>query len=565
MIKVKERGKWLAALALCLSCFLLCATLLATPTLAEETPKKDYQAVESFKNVYERLDAEGKPKPVKEFFYASGTAVPQVYNAALKSADGKFSIAFDCYKDAPGNSEAGSYLILNPLIKTNGTLDTANPAPPDPPPANLPKLEPLSGRVNLYELRDKDGISLSPIAYVYASSALANNELYLAAKKLNEKYYLRLAGDIFIAVAPDGTLDCNDVINAGADKKLGTADDAVLFPTPPLVFKYKAVESYKNLYEMLGADGKSKSPREYLYSTKAPEDGKAPPAASQQALAKGDAYYVSLVEDSGIFLAVSNDGTLNFGNAIWWGEDKLFNTKDDLTTSVREEGGYYYWQLAQGVWERIRGIFNPAYTTTTAPATTTLSLTSTTVAPVYRAVESYRSLFEVLNADGTSRSPKEYIYSETAPADGSAPPAAARAAFVRGDYFYVPLTPDSGIFLAVNTDGSINYSNAVWWGPDGRFGTADDFGTSVREQDGFYEWLQANGIWARIISIIHPTEPTTTTVSPHLTTREESYPPKTGKEPLNPGIAVCMALLLMGCAYCGFQAFRRRTIKVKAR
>lgn len=555
MRRVKERGKWLAALALCLSCFLLCATLLAAPTLAEETPKKDYKAVESFKNVYERLDAEGKPKPVKEFFYASGTAVPQVYNAALKAAEDKFFIGIDGYTVAP----AVRYFP----IKANGTLDTKDPTPPEEPPEDLPVLKAVTpAYTNIYEVCDKEGKSLIPKKYVYACSSKAEEELVLPALKNGDKYYLRLEKDIYIAVATDGTLDCNDVI-----EKLGTAYEKVLFPPPPPIFKYKAVENYKNLYEILGADGKSKNPKEYLYSTKAPEDGKAPPAAAQQALVKGDAYYVSFVEDSGIFLAVSNDGTLNFGNAIWWGIDKKFNTKDDLATSVKEDSGYYFWQQLPGVWQMIQGIFNPAYTTTTAPTTTTLSFTSTTVAPVYRykAVENKKNLFEMLNADGTSKAPKEYIYSEVAPADGSAPPTVARAAFVRGDYFYVPLTPDSGIFLAVNGDGTINYSNAVWWGPDRIFGTADDFDTSVREEAGEYFWLQANGLWERIAGLIRPTEPTTTTISPHLTTREESYPPKTGKEPLNPGIAVCMALLLMGCLYCGFQAFRRRTVKVKAR
>jgi len=548
MIKVKERGKWLAALALCLSCFLLCATLLAAPTLAEETPKKEYEAVESFKNVYERLD-EGKSKPVKEFFYASGTAVPQVHNAALKSADGKFSIGIDGYPAAP--------TVRYFPIKANGTLDTTDPDPSTGAVTGMPQLSKINGRVNLYEMLDEEGKAHNPKEYVYSCSASTIDNLFLAALKNDDKYYLRLEKDIYIAVAMDGTLDCNDVI-----KKLGTANEEVLFPLPPPVFKYKAVENYKNLYELLGADGKSKNPKEYLYSTKAPEDGKSPPASSQQALAKGDAYYVCFVEDSGIFLAVSGDGTLNFGNAIWWGVDKKFDTKDDLATSVKEDSGYYFWQQAPGVWQMILGIFNPAYTTT-APATTTIT---TTAAPVYkyRAVENYKNLFEVLNADGTSRSPREYIYSETAPADGSAPPAAARAALVRGDYFYVPIAPDSGIFLAVNSDGSINYTNAVWWGPDRRFDTSDDFDTSVREQDGFYEWLTASGIWERIINFIHPTQPTTTT-SPLLTTREEPLPPKTGKEPLNPGIAVCMALLLMGCLYCGFQAFRRRTVKVKAR
>ena len=538
MTRIRERGKWLVALALCLSCVMLCATLMATPTRAAETPPKTHDAVAAFKNVYERLNAAGASMSPKEYVYASGTAPAQVYNAALKEEAGKFSIGIDGYTTAP----AVRYFP----IKAGGTLDTADPAPPATPPADLPVLKAIAGRTNIYELCDKDGNSLSPNAYVYACSDKAKDELGLPATKSGSKYYLRLAGDVYIAVAADGTLDCNDVI-----KKLGATGEETLYPLPPPVYKYKAVDDYKNLFERLGADGKSKSPKEYLYSTKAPEDGKEPPAQSQQVFVKGETFYVSFLEGSGIFVAVDKDGTLNYNKALWWGLDKEFGTKDDLETSVREDGGYFYWQQAQGVWQMILGIFNPAHTTTA------------TAAPVYKyaAVENRKNLYELLGADGKSKSPKEYLYSETPPVDGSAPPTRARTAYVKGDYFYTAFVEDSGVFLAVNSDGTLNYTNAIWWGLDKKFGTADDIETSVKEENGEYWWQQANGLWQLIANAIHPTQPTTTE-NPALTTTGESLPPKTGKEG-NPAIAVCLALLLMGCMYCGFQAFRRRSVRVR--
>ena len=552
MTGMKEKGKWLIALALCLSCFALCASLIAAPTFAEEAAPKAFEAVTGYKNVYERLSATGVSKSPKEFFYASGADPAKVYNAELTlTAAGKYTIGIDGYAVAPVTRDFP--------IKANGTLDTTNPTPPAPPPADPPVLKQIkiSAAVdykNIYELCDKDGDSLTPNEYVYACSENPNDEFSLPALKKGDTYYLRLKDDIYVAVAADGALDCGDVI-----KKLGAAGEEVLFPLPAPVYKYKAAEDCKNIYEVLDKDGKSKSPKEYIYSTKAPEDGKAPPAQSQEALVKGDAFYVCFLDGSGIFLAVNDDGTLNFGKALWWGLDGNFGTADDLVTSVKEDGGYYYWQQGQGVWQMIRGIFNPNFTTTAAPTS------SSTAAPVYRyrAVENQTNLYELLNTDGSARSPREYIYSETAPVNGSAPPASARTALLRGDYFYVPLVEDSGIFLAVNTDGTFNYSNAVWWGLDRRFGTSDDFDTSVRiEDNGMYSWLQANGLWQLIQGFIHP-EHTSTTENPLLTTQDPGGPPKTGKEGLNPGVAVCMALLLMGCLYCGFQAFRRRAVRVR--
>jgi len=512
---------------------------MAAPTLAEEAPPKAHEAVTGYKNVYERMNAAGVSKSPKEFFYASDAAPAQVYNAALKEAAGKYTIAIDGYTSAPATRDFP--------IKANGTLDTANPAPPAEPPADLPVLKAVAGRTNIYEVCDKDGEPLNPKEYVYACSDKAKDELVLPAHKKGDKYYLRLKDDIYIAVATDGTLNCNDVI-----KKLGAAGEEVLYPLPAPVYKYKAVENYKNLFEVLGADGKSKNPKEYLYSTKAPEDGKQPPAQSQQALVKGETFYVCFLEGSGIFLAVNSDGTLSYNKALWWGFDGVFGTKDDLETSVREDSGYFYWQQGQGIWQMIKGIFNPLHTTT-APTTS-----GSTAAPVYkyRAVENYKNLFEVLGADGKSKEPKEYLYSETAPADGSAPPSKARTALVKGDLFYVPIVEDSGIFLAVNSDGSLNFSKAIWWGPDKIFGTSDDFDTSVKEEAGLYFWQQVDGLWQLITGIGQ------TTTNDFLTTKD-SLPPKTGKEGQNPGVAVCMALLLMGGAYCGFQAFRRRAIRTR--
>ena len=552
---MKEKRKWLAALALCMGCLVLCASLMAAPTYAEEAPASSYAAVITYKNVYERLDAQSKSKSPREFIYASSATPAKVYNAVLKEDAGVFSLGIDGYAAAAGGTEVHYF-----PLKTDGTLNTKKPTSTT---GALTTLKAVPSRTNLYEVCDAAGVSLATKEYVYANSANPDDELALPALAKGSKFYLRLANNIYIAAAADGTLDCNDVISAGADKTFGNADDTVLFPVPEPpapVYKYEAVKDYKNLFELLGADGKSKTPKEFLYSATTPADGSAPPAKSQKALLKGDVYYVSILDDSGIFLAVNKDGTLDLNNALWWGTDKEFGTKDDLSTAVKEDNGYFYWEQTKGVWQMIQGIFNPANTTTT----TTTSSTSTTAAVYkYAAVTSHKNLYECLGADGKSQNPKQYLFSETVPTDGVAPSAAARPAFVKGDLYYVSLVADSGIFLPLNTDGTLSYTIAIWYGADKIFGTNDDFSTSVKEISGEYFWQQADGLWKQITGLTPPATTATATSTDWLTTKKDTTMPKTGRENFNPALAVALALLSMAGMFCGYQAFRRRAYRAR--
>jgi len=193
----------------------------------------------------------------------------------------------------------------------------------------------------------------------------------------------------------------------------------------------------------------------------------------------------------------------------------------------------------------------------------------------YKAVEGFKNLYEALDAQGNSRSPKEYIFSTVVPVDGSAPPERAKPAHAKGTAYYVQIVDGSGVFLALNADGSFSFTDVIWWGPDGKFGTADDQATSIKEENGYYYWKQAEGVWQMIWGIYNPERTTAAGASSSVTaapdgssTTENDFlsggeadKPKTGKEAFNPGLAACMALLLMGCAYCGFQAFRRRAVR----
>jgi len=176
MRKAKERGKWLVALALCLSCLILCATLYTAPTLAAEEPAA-YRGVTGFTYLYERLN-QGQPKEPKEYFYASSSKPGDVCNLEVRVKDNKFFIVLRDGAD-----------VREIPLKDNGTLNTANPTPPtEAPAAGWPVLKALTPpRTNIYELCDKDGNSLSPVKYVYACSAEAKNELPLPVYKSGEK------------------------------------------------------------------------------------------------------------------------------------------------------------------------------------------------------------------------------------------------------------------------------------------------------------------------------------------------------------------------------------------
>ncbi len=109
MVKMKEKGKWLLAFTLCLSCLILCASLMVGPTFAEENPAAattdpaasstvttvpttstaisttaglpKYAAVTGFKNVYEVLSSTGQKLSPQQFIYSfvkpeDGKAIP---------------------------------------------------------------------------------------------------------------------------------------------------------------------------------------------------------------------------------------------------------------------------------------------------------------------------------------------------------------------------------------------------------------------------------------------------------------------------------------------------------
>jgi len=141
----------------------------------------------------------------------------------------------------------------------------------------------------------------------------------------------------------------------------------------------------------------------------------------------------------------------------------------------------------------------------------------------------------------------------------------------------------NNVYLRLKRDGTVDFgaaNAAIWAGPDSVIGTADDKVLTLREGSFFYQ--ESSGVWKFVVSRydyedirwatlvpITTTAPVTSTTvgsgvssttNGFLTTGGTEGPPKTGV-PLNAGLMVCVAALLMGCMYCGYRLFKKEKAK----
>ena len=138
----------------------------------------------------------------------------------------------------------------------------------------------------------------------------------------------------------------------------------------------------------------------------------------------------------------------------------------------------------------------------------------------------------------------------------------------------------NNVYLRLRRDGRADFAEpgaAIWAGPDLTIGTLDDRALTLREGSFFYE--ESPGVWKFVVSrfayedsrwAAWDTAPTTTapttsttgsietssTTNGFLTTTDTEGPPKTGV-PFNAGLLVCVALLFLGCVYCGYRVFKK--------
>ena len=199
-----------------------------------------------------------------------------------------------------------------------------------------------------------------------------------------------------------------------------------------------------------------------------------------------------------------------------------------------------------------------------APTTTTAPETSTTVPVItYVPVPGWYNLYQQYPHSPPS-GPFNYVFSFS-----GNPQADRTPVHVKGDTYYFEVLKNN-VHLALRQNGMFDVDDAIWAGPDGLFGTADDQVAVLRAGSFFYE--EKPGEWKFLVSRYDyvdarwsKTAKPTTTAAPTTTieTTTDNFlnggseaPPKTGV-PLSAGLWVCVAVLLMGCLYCGYRVLRK--------
>lgn len=338
-------------------------TSTTTTTAAGSAPT--YSPVTGMKNVYEVKKANGDSNSPKQFVYSSAATPAQVFNITAYEKDTRYFIAIPLTETVYYQVKADG--TLETAVYYKAGADTLFPSADDAltlgDPTGSKKYQAVTGKKNIYEALKDDGTSQDPKKFVYCVSDKPQESLPIEVYLKGDVYYIRLTNDDYIAVsAADGTLDCNNVINAGPDKLFNTADDVVRYPKPA-VKQYKAVESYKNLFEALDSSGQSKNPKEYVYTTKADPTQD---TTLKAAYVRDNKFYTEMPDYPTIYLAVKADGSLIESDAFWSGADKIFNTTDDKSVTKRDDNNYYY-EVTPGAWQIVLrpGAVQPTDATTT--------------------------------------------------------------------------------------------------------------------------------------------------------------------------------------------------------
>ena len=502
---------------------------------APPPPVSQYKAVEGYKNLFEYLKEDGASKDPREYVYstktdpATDTAKQPAYAKnskyyteradyktiylAIKAADGSLDqtdaiwAGADKKFDSPDDKKAEWRTDAFYYEITSGAWEKIYPDN-KPPESTTPKYEAVSGIKNLFEVKKANGDSNTPKQYIYASSATPTQVHNIPAFEKDTRYFIAVYGTetVYCQVKADGTLETAVYYKAGPDNIFPSADDVLVLGDAAGTKKYQAVAGKKNIYEALTDAGVSQEPKKYVYSS-----SEKPQEVLPIDLYVTNSFYIRLLSD--VYIMVNEtDGTLDCNNVISAGPDKIFNTADD---------------------------------TVLFPKSTMK----------YKPVEGCKNLFEVLDANGQSKNPKEYVYSTKAdPAQDTA----LKPAYAKDNKFYTEFAGYPTVYLAVKADGSLDESDAIWAGEDKVFGTADDK-VAVRREDNNYYYEVSPGAWQIIPrpSTVQPTDPTSTT-NPLFNTDPDkgSLYPDTGEGPKT-GLIISLSLLLAACVYFGYRFFRR--------
>jgi len=139
----------------------------------------------------------------------------------------------------------------------------------------------------------------------------------------------------------------------------------------------------------------------------------------------------------------------------------------------------------------------------------------------YVAVSGWTRVYEFVNADGSSKSPKKFVYAaDGKPENGYDYQLSQKESKFYAEYF------KNNVYVALKTDGTFDLNDAIWAGPDKLFGTADDK-VAVKKADNGYYYEQAGEeepwkflCWAT--DVLKP-DPNVTTTAPTTSTTADLH------------------------------------------
>ena len=112
----------------------------------------------------------------------------------------------------------------------------------------------------------------------------------------------------------------------------------------------------------------------------------------------------------------------------------------------------------------------------------------------YKPVGDPENVFEVVDQNGNSKQPPEYVYNPGGDPVGH--PENNSPAYPKDGSFYVENPPGSNIYNKVNGGGKLKEDPAIWGGPNGMFGGGDDE-TVYKFGDDYWKDLGQN-IWQKV-------------------------------------------------------------------
>jgi len=222
-------------------------------------------------------------------------------------------------------------------------------------------------------------------------------------------------------------------------------------------------------------------------------------------------------------------------------------------------------------------------TTVTGDTTTVPGETTTSAYPRRTRVSGYSALYTVVDAPG-GQSRLEFVVS--APTADNPQRVVRHPVHVRNNNHYIQLmarpqgqaATGTGVYVRIRggtTADSVDLTTAVWHGPDGVFGNADDVSVQLRG-DNMNRWYRAtgNGEWTFVANfdlawfaadVRPPVQGDTSTTTAVTTTGAGTtasfvapgiMPPQTGVD-FNTSALVATFILALGGGYCAWRYFKK--------